>query len=378
MASPNRTRTGRFRRWMEGLLLLAGVAGLGAWAASNVVPVVSQDWENWVFDRGLHSQAATVRDYLAERGSRMSESLGASWKRLWSKEIQTPKVAPARNANAAPSPKGDSDKRLVERELVGRLEIPRLHLTTIVREGDHESTLSFAAGHIPGTAMPGESGNVGVAGHRDTLFRRLQNIQDNDLIQFETLTGSYVYQVESTRIVKPTEVSVLNPGPHSELTLVTCYPFTYIGSAPERFIVKARQVLTSSVKPDLSNIVNPAPAAARGSAVDSKAVAGPAKTSVLSKPSSSRSKVNFSVSNDHSRQLAPGISIGVTQIDEDQRTVNGWLWVMPDRRTIWVRNQPLHDPIVFYQDGKLRELSIISVSRDAAAGYLLLADQPNH
>src|SRR5262249_34912812 len=99
-----------------------------------------------------------------------------------------------------------------------------------------------AVGHIPGTAFPGAEGNVGVAGHRDMLFRGLRNIRKNDLIEFETLQGKYTYQVEQLRIVKPHQTEVLADGKQPELTLVTCYPFYYVGSAPDRFIVQAREI----------------------------------------------------------------------------------------------------------------------------------------
>jgi sortase A len=125
---------------------------------------------------------------------------------------------------------------------VGRLVVPRLHLRAMVREGDGEGTLDLALGHIPGTALPGQKGNVGVAGHRDTLFRSLKSIEKNDLIEFQTLRGSYTYSVESIQVVKPENLDVLRPGPDAELTLVTCYPFAFVGPAPDRFIVKARQV----------------------------------------------------------------------------------------------------------------------------------------
>lgn len=139
-------------------------------------------------------------------------------------------------------PRAHFERRIANDALVGRLVIPRLHLGEIVREGDGEGTLSLALGHIPGTALPGQGGNVGVAGHRDTLFRGLHSIGKNDRIQFQTLAGSYDYRVESIEIVKPGDVGVLAPGLHPQLTLVTCYPFRYIGPAPDRFIVKARQV----------------------------------------------------------------------------------------------------------------------------------------
>jgi sortase A len=126
--------------------------------------------------------------------------------------------------------------------LLGRLTIPRLNLTEMVREGAQESTLSLALGHIPGTALPGQRGNVGVAGHRDKIFRGLRDVQKDDLIRFETLDGTYLYRVQETEIVMPDQVSVLRASQHPELTLVTCYPFYYVGSAPQRFIVKAREV----------------------------------------------------------------------------------------------------------------------------------------
>jgi len=94
-------------------------------------------------------------------------------------------------------------------------------------------------GHIPGTALPGNVGNVGLAGHRDTFFRALRNIQADDTIEMQTTAGTYRYVVKSTRIVTPRDVSVLQASGGETLTLVTCYPFYYVGSAPKRFIVHA-------------------------------------------------------------------------------------------------------------------------------------------
>jgi sortase A len=117
----------------------------------------------------------------------------------------------------------------------------------MVREGDSEHTLSIALGHIPGTAFPGQIGNIGIAGHRDSLFHGLRNVAEDDEITFETPRASYIYRVESTQIVKPEHTEVLRTGPTRELTLVTCFPFEYVGSAPERFIVKARLVSETAV-----------------------------------------------------------------------------------------------------------------------------------
>ena len=128
----------------------------------------------------------------------------------------------------------------VTRRVLGRLEIPTLGVSTIVREGEDARTLQLAVGHIAGTSLPGAPGNMGLAGHRDTFFRRLREINPGDLIRLVAVEGTFTYAVESTEIVDPDDLWVLDPTPEPSLTLVTCYPFTYIGTAPERFIVRAR------------------------------------------------------------------------------------------------------------------------------------------
>ena len=127
--------------------------------------------------------------------------------------------------------------------LIGRIEIPRLGLSVMVVEGMDQHTLRRAAGHIPGTALPGQSGNVGISAHRDTFFRPLRKIQRNDMITFTTVFGDYRYRVMSTRIVKEHDVAVLDPSGNEILTLVTCYPFYFVGPAPYRFIVRAERTL---------------------------------------------------------------------------------------------------------------------------------------
>ena len=124
-------------------------------------------------------------------------------------------------------------------DLIGRIEIPRLGVSAMVTEGTSIMVLRRGVGHISGTALPGQPGNVGISGHRDTFFRPLRNIRSKDLITLTTVLGTYRYQVVSTRIVSPSQVSVLDPGKSEMLTLVTCYPFYFIGSAPNRFIVFA-------------------------------------------------------------------------------------------------------------------------------------------
>jgi sortase A len=137
-------------------------------------------------------------------------------------------------------PNGPSEKETSG--LVGRMEIPRLGISVIVAEGTSEATLRRAAGHIAGTKLPGRSGNVGIAGHRDTLFRPLRNVQQGDLITLTTLQGAFHYVVLSTQIVARSDVGVLNSDGREILTLVTCHPFYFVGPAPDRFIVRAERI----------------------------------------------------------------------------------------------------------------------------------------
>ena len=126
--------------------------------------------------------------------------------------------------------------------IVGRLEIPRLGMSAIVVEGEDAATLKRAVGHLPDTAMPWEDGNTALAGHRDTFFRPLRAIHLGDEVRLVTAHGTFVYRVQETQIVGPDDVGVLSAGPRARLTLVTCYPFSYVGSAPWRFIVRAERL----------------------------------------------------------------------------------------------------------------------------------------
>ena len=126
---------------------------------------------------------------------------------------------------------------------LGRIEISAVGLTAMILEGADERTLQRAVGHIRGTPLPGQQGNVALAGHRDTFFRELRKIRVNDEITLTTLSGSYRYRVDSTKVVEPEETEVLEDDGDDILTLVTCYPFNFVGSAPSRFIVRAHRVL---------------------------------------------------------------------------------------------------------------------------------------
>ena len=126
-------------------------------------------------------------------------------------------------------------------DVLGRVDIPRLGISVAVLQGTSSQMLRLGAGHIEGTALPGEAGNSGIAGHRDTFFRGLRDIRRNDEIQFQTATGLFRYEVEWAKVVAPDDLSVLAPSTESALTLVTCYPFYFVGPAPNRFVVRAHK-----------------------------------------------------------------------------------------------------------------------------------------
>lgn len=344
MTAQKKARQGR----LPEIILLAGaVAGLGIWGWSTARESVYEDWHNWVFDREARREPATVSDYLKRKLSGEPGTASAE------------AIAPVPAPDVAPGADG----------LVGRLSIPRLQVRAIVREGTGDKTLSLALGHIAGTALPGQNGNVGVAGHRDALFRGLRNVRENDRIVFETPGGvTFEYLVKSTEIVKPDAVRVLNAGLYPELTLVTCYPFTYVGSAPDRFIVKARQISqTSGRQPEPLIAEVPVP----------KAVAKPPQALQPATPvrRMDGQRIPFEIAQNHSRELGRGISIGLTKADQDSKRVDGWLWLMPDKRTVWLRHVGLHEPFTFHaSDGRKRELVIDSVTHNSMRGYMVVRD----
>jgi sortase A len=126
-------------------------------------------------------------------------------------------------------------------DALGRLDIPRLGVSVAVLRGTNWQMLRLGAGHIEGTPLPGEGGNSGIAGHRDTFFRELKDVRKNDEIQFQTATGLYHYKVDWMAVVAPDDTSVLAPSTGPVLTLVTCFPFEFLGSAPKRFVVRAHK-----------------------------------------------------------------------------------------------------------------------------------------
>jgi len=205
-----------------------GLGCLGYCAYMFGIERLNQSYGNWVFEQHIAGRNdVSVARYLREDtplGFLVKESSKGAPPDSGAPVLETPQAALATGA------------------LLGRVEIGRLNLSAVVREGVDARTLSTSVGHVPSSPMPGHPGNFALAAHRDTLFRPLRNIRENDLITFQSLTRTFTYRVEDTRIVKPTDVSVLRSAGHDSLTLITCYPFYYVGSAPERFIVQARLV----------------------------------------------------------------------------------------------------------------------------------------
>ena len=200
-------------RWMRWTLLALGIGSLGYVGYALLDAKLFQAYENWRLDRGV------------ER-SRPSEA-----------------AVPAKVLPVSASATKDVPRAPVVRGAVlGRLEIARLGVSVIVVEGIDSRTLRRAVGHIPGSALPGEAGNLAISGHRDTFFRALKDIQRDDEVLLRTPEGSYQYRVESIRVVEPDDITVLDYSGESVLTLVTCYPFYYVGPAPKRFIVLAHRV----------------------------------------------------------------------------------------------------------------------------------------
>jgi sortase A len=128
-----------------------------------------------------------------------------------------------------------------EGDVLGRMDIPRLGMSVAVLQGTKSRMLRLGVGHIESTPLPWEPGNSGIAGHRDTFFRDLKDVRMNDEIEFQTADGLFHYQVDWVKVVAPDDTSVLTPSSETALTLVTCYPFYFVGPAPNRFVVRAHR-----------------------------------------------------------------------------------------------------------------------------------------
>lgn len=217
--------------FVRSLFLMVGFVCLGWAGYMTGQRLLYNSWQDYRFEQELQGQQSSLTGYikyLAEGKSQRAEG-------------EQPAMEPPPHAKAPAKPHARARKLRLD-ELIGRIEIPRVQVSAVMKEGVDTQTLSRAAGHVPYTALPGEKGNVGVAAHRDTFFRGLRHVREGDVIRVVTMNGVYLYKVDGMKIVWPKNVEVLDPTPDERLTLVTCYPFNYIGSAPKRFIVQAKQV----------------------------------------------------------------------------------------------------------------------------------------
>jgi sortase A len=194
------------RRWLERGLLAMGIACLGYYGYHRV--------------EAEHFQ----REQTAAFEERLAASAGP----------ELPPAEPDLNDEAA-----EDNSAHPPTPVLAVLEIPRLKLTSPVIAGDGADTLDRAVGHLSDTPKPWESGNTAFAAHRDGLFRPLARIRVGDDVRVRTEHGEFTYRVRETKIVAPTDLSVLAPTSSPTLTLITCYPFNFIGSAPQRFVVHA-------------------------------------------------------------------------------------------------------------------------------------------
>jgi len=166
-----------------------------------------------------------------------------TWRYQRAAKTQVEQMVSIDRPPAAPVAVVGTTKPLESGELLGRVDIPRLKLSAAVAEGDDDKTLGKAVGHLPDTPLPWQRrGNVALAAHRDGLFRKLEGIRIGDDVRLVTTHGEFKYQVKKTHIVDPDDVWVIAPTETPTMTLITCYPFSFVGNAPHRFIVQAELV----------------------------------------------------------------------------------------------------------------------------------------
>jgi sortase A len=175
---------------------------------------------------------------------------GAGFALFWSDELQRlyvpslPSIERHSGEGSTRGPEAEDGKP------IGLIEIPRLGLSSVVLEGDDTAALLFGVGHLSDTPLPWHGGNTVFAAHRDTFFRPLAHIRKNDVIRFSTADASFEYVVTELKVVQPTAVEVLEPTSAATLTLITCFPFDYIGPAPQRFIVRAERRSSPPSEPE--------------------------------------------------------------------------------------------------------------------------------
>lgn len=222
-------------RWIERGLLLIALLCLGSYAYAFLDARVYESVQNRRLEEAMAQRAGVPP--ASERAQPAAQETDSFESFRPEDPVEEREREERDELKLAPLPPILSDG-----DLIGRIEVPRLGVSAIVLEGVGYRTLRRGVGHIPQTALPYEGGNVGIAGHRDSFFRGLKDIRKDDIIELTTPDGTHEYRVEWTKIVRPKDVDVLEDSGEPELTLVTCYPFYYVGSAPKRFIVRATRI----------------------------------------------------------------------------------------------------------------------------------------
>jgi len=220
-------RTRSFLGWTRHLFLLIGILTLGYVGFALLDAKLYQSYETWRFHQAL-------------KGIGPSVDSGES--------LHLPPLPPGLT-EASHRPPASLGIAAGVGSPLGLIEISAIGLEVMILEGTDDGVLRRAVGHIPGTSLPGQQGNVAIAGHRDTFFRPLRKIRKDDEITLTTLNGTYRYRVDSTQVIDPEDTKVLDNSDEAILTLVTCYPFYFVGSAPKRFIVRAHEV-PSELEPE--------------------------------------------------------------------------------------------------------------------------------
>ena len=222
-------------------LLLASVC-LGSDAFEYARARIFQSYQSWRFDRVIQHQPPSQMPLLTRWIDQVFSSLTGEPVERLNHDRFHPNAPALAGRSSVPAVRS-----LPLGSLVGRMEIPRIGISVMVLEGDGDGVLRKAVGHVPTTAFPGGQGNVVIAGHRDTFFRALRGVRRDDQITLTTTQGVYNYQVGSIEEVGPQDIQVLKASIHPTLTLITCYPFDYIGPAPKRFVVQASETQSSEI-----------------------------------------------------------------------------------------------------------------------------------
>lgn len=243
-----RSRVKRILVGWEKVFLVVGIVSLLIYAAGFGHSHFFRAYDQWAFDQSLRGEPANVTAFLghlagfASREHKMPLSARTKAAEVRSRKALIPGEGPDQDNWAAERVRSYQKSVSVNSLPLARLEIPAIDLSAMVLEGTDTWTLNRGVGHIRGTAPPGVKGNTGIAGHRDGFFRGLRNISKNDRIVLTTVEGTYHYRVANIKIVSPNQTEVLAPTPDPSLTLVTCYPFFFVGDAPKRYIVTSRLV----------------------------------------------------------------------------------------------------------------------------------------